>query len=138
MDGTQQAEATRQAGAGGAWTGFLVMTILVVGLCGLFASYAAPLPYQRALAIEAVLEKLPGLPPADWPNYRDALGDSAHAVLDGSGPIAARVAAARPVMLARLAHEGAAVAARLRLLLCVVTGLGCLFGAVLMRVQRRG
>ena len=137
MNETKPTMTTPPQGGGAEWTGFLIVTIIVVGLCGLFTSYAAPLPFQRALAIEQVMDKLTTLPASDLPKYRDALGDSAHAILDGSGPLAARIAAERPVMEARLAHEGAAVAARLRLLLCVVTALACLFGAVLMRVQRR-
>lgn len=123
--------------AGGDWIGFLLAAIVLVGLAGLFASYAAPLPYQRAFAIEAVMEKLPTLPPSAWPQYRAELGDSAHAILDGSGPMAARVAAERPVMEARLAREAAASAWRLRLILALVTALAAGFGVVLMRLQRQ-
>ncbi len=123
-------------GTSGDWIGFLLAAIVVVGLAGLFATYAAPLPYQRALAIERVMAKLPALPATAWPQYREALGDSAPAILDGSGPMAARVAAERPVMEARFAREAAAEAWRLRLTLVVVTALACGFGVVLMRLQR--
>ena len=38
------------------WIAFLAMAFVVVGLAGLFASYAVPLPLQRAIAREAALD----------------------------------------------------------------------------------
>ena len=39
------------------WIAFLLACFAVVGLMGLFASYAAPLPYERAAARDAVLDQ---------------------------------------------------------------------------------
>ena len=39
------------------WYAFLAMTFAVVGLTGLFASFAAPLPLARALARDAALNE---------------------------------------------------------------------------------
>jgi hypothetical protein len=119
-----------------AWTGFLVATICVVGLAGLFATYAAPIPYQRALTEEAALDQLAQTPPSQWPSLRDQLGESA-AILTAPGPLAPRLAAERPALRARFIKEAQAQSAQLRLLLLVVTAMAALFGAILMRLQRR-
>ena len=44
----------------GAWTGFLVMAFVILGLCGLFATYAVQLPYQREAYAEARLDAATG------------------------------------------------------------------------------
>ena len=39
------------------WMAFLVAAFGVVGLMGVFASYAAPLPFERAIARDATLDE---------------------------------------------------------------------------------
>ena len=119
---------------------FLAMTFIVVGLTGVFASYAAPLPLQRAMARDAALDAAlaTGGDPAQLAPLRDQLDDSASAVIDGAGPIAGRVAAARSAMRAELVAEADAVGARLRLMLVVITVVGAGFGAAILGAGTRG
>ncbi len=123
----------------GTWMAFLVACFAVVGLMGLFASYAAPLPLERAMAREAALDAAlatGGDEPA-LEALRDRLDDSAGAVIDAAGPLAGRVAAARAAMRASLLHESEAVGGQLRLELAVVTAVAALFGAVLLGAASR-
>ena len=123
------------------WLAFLSACFAVVGLMGLFASYAAPLPYERAAARDAVLDEAlaagdtkPALEP-----LRDRLDDSAATVIDGTGPLAARVAAARAAMHDTMRHEADAIGSRLRLELAVVTVVAAAFGsAMLVAAARAG
>jgi hypothetical protein len=128
---TRQAE--RQAGAG-AWIGFLCMAFAVVGLTGLFATYAAPLPRERELAREVALDDAlaRGPDPAALEALRDRLDDSAAAVLTGDAPLAERVQAERLAMRARFDAEAAATDTRLRWLVCVVTLMAASFGAAII------
>lgn len=126
---------------GGVWAAFLAMCFLVVGLIGGFALYAAPVPLQRALARGAVLDRAllageaqgaPGLAA-----LRPALGSSADAVLDGPGTLVERVVRARAAVTREADAEEAAVAARVRLMLVVVTVMAALFGIGVMGLARR-
>ncbi len=122
-----------------AWMAFLAMAFAVVGLIGVFASYAAPLPLQRAMARDAALDEAlatDGGKVALEP-LRDRLDDSAAAVIDGDGPLAGRVAAARATMHAELEHEADAVGSRLRLELLVVTVVAAGFGMVVLGAAAR-
>jgi len=121
---------------------FLVMAFVVVGLTGVFASYAVPLPLQRALAREAALDD--ALAAARGPDPRDAvaalqdrLDDSAAAVLPVGGDMAARIAAERTAMRARFLAEAAAVATRVRWLICVITVMAALFGVAVLHIGRK-
>jgi ActR/RegA family two-component response regulator len=116
---------------------FLAMAFVVVGLVGLFASYAAPL--QRAMARDATLDEAlaTGGQKAALEPLRERLDDSAPLVIDGTGPIAGRVAAARAAMHASLMHEADAVGDRLRLELLVVTVVAAAFGAVVIGAVAR-
>jgi hypothetical protein len=119
--------------------GFMAMTFAVVGLTGLFASYAAPLPLERAMQREAAFDTAlsPNLPAAARETLRQQLGEDAAEVLDGSGGLDQRVAAARQNARRRFAAEEAAVTSRLRLLVLVVTGAGALFGVALLNIVGR-
>ena len=119
------------------WTAFLAANILIVGLVGLFATYAAPITFQRELRIEALLDKLGSIPQAQWPALRDQLGDSAKIILDQKGAPGPRVAAARDAMSQQFAAEAQAELEQLRLLIVVVTAMATLFGAILMRLASR-
>ena len=121
------------------WMAFLAMAFAVVGLLGLFASYAAPLPLERAMARDSALDEALAIggPKQALETLRDRLDDSAPAVIDSAGPIADRVAQARTAMHAELRHEADAVGARLRLELVVVTVVAALFGVVVIGVVGR-
>ena len=122
----------------GAWTGFLVAAFCVVGMIGLVASYAAPLPYQRELSRDAALDRLLLTAPDQRERLRDALGDSADAVLQGTTPLSQRVAAERTAMHARFTVEADELASRLRLMIVVVTLMAATIGAVALGLRRKG
>ncbi len=121
------------------WMAFLAMAFAVVGLIGVFASYAAPLPLQRAMARDATLDEALATDggKAALEPLRDRLDDSAAVVIDGSAPLADRVAAARAAMHADLTREADAVGSRLRLELLVVTVVAAGFGAVIVGAASR-
>ncbi len=126
----------------GTWMAFLAMTFVVVGLTGLFATFAAPLPLERAMMRDTVLDEAlatTGRPdqPQALAAMRDRLDSSADVVLDGSGDLAARVATARTAMHAEMQHEADAIASRLQLLVLVVTAVGAVFGAVIVGAASR-
>ena len=118
------------------------MCFLVLGLVGGFALYAGPVPLQRALARGEVLdEALVAARGADssaaLERLRPALGSSAKAVLDGAGPVEARIAAERTSFRAQMEREAAAVTARIRLMLIMVTLMCALFGVGILGMSRR-
>ena len=122
----------------GTWMAFLAMAFVVVGLTGLFASFAAPLPLQRALARDATLDEAlaTGGNPTALAALRERLDDSAAVVVDGTGPIETRVNTARAAMRVELLHDSDAVAERLRWMLVVVTVLAAVFGSVVVGASR--
>ena len=116
------------------WMAFLAAAFAVVGLMGVFASYAAPIPLERAMARDATLDAAlatGGAKPA-LELLRDRLDDSAATVIDGVGPLVDRVASARAAMHASLEAEAAAVGERVRLELLVVTLVAAGFGLVIL------
>lgn len=132
----------QQSDDGGAWTGFLVMAFVVIGLLGGMATYAAQIPFERALARSAALDDVLRLSQspdeaARLDALRPALGDSADAVLGGSGDLAARVTAERARMFAAFGREARAIGFRLRVVLAVFTATGALFGAAVLGIVRR-
>ncbi len=124
---------------GATWMAFLAMTFAVVGMVGLFASYAAPIPLERALARDATLDEAlaAGDSKARLEPLRDRLDDSAALVIDGAGPLVDRVAMARAAMHAALLQDAAETGTRLRLMISVVTVLGAVFGAVILGAMAR-
>ncbi len=129
-----------------AMAGFLVMAFAIVGLVGLMATTIAPLPLERAVAREAVLDQALAAARAGdaaaLEALRPRLDDSAAAVLprpDGrvsAGEIEARIAAERVAMRARLLEDAAATSLRLRVMLGMVTLMAAAFGAVMMLAGR--
>jgi hypothetical protein len=116
---------------------FVAVAFLVVGLMGVFATYAAPLPLERAMAREAALDAV--LDAARTPNPEAAmaalkarLDDSAGVLAGGTAGIAARVAAERLAMRERFAAEAAATGLRLRWLIVMVTLMGAVFAITMM------
>ncbi len=132
--------------SGGA-AGFLAMAFVIVGLAGIFATYAAPVPLARALREEAVLDQVLAASgkaagkadsAAELTRLRPLLGERAASVLEGPGTLEARVAAERARLTAHVEAEQAAVGARLRLLIIVATIAAGIFGLAMLGVGRRG
>jgi len=126
----------------GAAVGFLAMAFVIVGLAGIFATYAAPVPLARAIREEAALDQVlatAGKPDAvaEIAALRPALGASAAAVLEGPGTLEARVAKERARLLNAVTAEQAAVGARLRLLIIVATIAAGIFGLAMLGAGRR-
>jgi hypothetical protein len=127
---------------GGSWMAFLAMTFAVVGLAGLFASYAAPLPLQRALARDAALDAAAAAvrgpdPQAAIEALRPRLDDSAAALLPVGGDMPARIARERAAMRARFLAEADTTDLRLHWLIALITIMGGLFGIAIMRFSAR-
>lgn len=135
---------SRQGGL--AWTAFLAMAFAVVGMTGVVATYAAQIPLQRALIHEALLDRI--LLSAQAPDPAQALaafrpeasailGDQAAPLLDGPGPLGARVADARTQLRTSFGAEADDVGFRLRIVICVFSVVGMLFGAIVLSVAQR-
>ncbi len=125
------------------WAAFLAMTVIVVGLAGLFASYAVPLPLERALARDAALDAAQAAahgpdPAGALAALRPRLAESADAILPPGADIDARIATERTAMHERLLTESGEVAKRTRLLLGVVTTMAAVFGVAILHMGRRG
>jgi hypothetical protein len=124
------------------WSAFLVMLFAVVGLCGLFASYATSIPLERGVARSALLDETlqaSGLPdgPARMERLRPRLGALGDAVLDGPGTLPDRIAAARAVVVDEQQREAGSLAYRTRLMLGVVTALAALLAVGILNLARR-
>lgn len=124
------------------WTAFLLMCFGLVGLTGLFASYAVTIPLERTLARTAVLDgvlaesRQPD--PARRATLRGMLGpDVGPQVLDGPGELFDRVAAQRTTVLEEGVRETRSVIYRIRVLVAVVTVAAGLLGAGIMALSRR-
>ena len=124
------------------WTAFLIMLFAVVGLCGLFASYATSIPLERGLARNALLDQV--LADAAAPDagsrleqLRPRLDELAPKVLDGTGPLADRVKAARAVVDDEQRREAASLGYRTRLMLGIVTTIAAVLGAGILSLARR-
>ncbi len=122
---------------GATWIAFLLMCFAVVGLTGLFGTYAPQIPLERALARSAVLDQalLAGQAPdatARLEALRPALGASADLIVSGPGDIIERVTAARAVMLSEQRREARSVTRRTRIMVGTITLLGGMFGAGVM------
>ncbi|MCX7383887.1 MAG: hypothetical protein NT133_21265 [Alphaproteobacteria bacterium] len=124
------------------WYAFLVMTVVVVGLTGVFATYAAPIPLQRALQRDATLNAAREVlaepePQAALEKLRPRLGDSAASLFPFGGDMAARIEAERLAMHVRLERDAAYTASRLRMLLGVVTTMAAVFAACILGIAAR-
>ena len=119
------------------WFVFLVLTFAVVGMTGMFATFAAPIALQRAVlrdeALDAARAALSSSDPtAAIEALRPRLDDSAGALLPLGGDMEARIAAERVAMHARLLIDHEATTLRLRWLVGMVTMGSAAFGVALM------
>ncbi|MDR3521950.1 MAG: hypothetical protein P4L54_10095 [Acidocella sp.] len=118
--------------------GFLLTCFLFPGLIGTFASFSIPAPVVDAMHQEAALDAVlnAATPQAqqtaidNLPNATD--DDTAAIVTKGTGPIAARVAAARANMHVEVVAEARDEAYKIRLMVITMTVLGALFGVALL------
>jgi len=127
---------------GATWTAFLVMAFAVVGLVGAFATYAAQIPFERALARSDALDQAVALShqpdaQARLQALRDALGDSADHVLQGPGDIETRASAERIRMLEAFGRESEDIGLRLRVVIAVFAAAAALFGAAVLGIVQR-
>jgi len=124
------------------WTAFLLMCFALVGLTGLFATYATTIPWERALIRTGVLDqvlaadRMPDAP-TRLAALRPALGPNADAVLSGPGDLWDRVVAERLVVLDEQGREARSVAHRIRVLVGIVTLMAALVGAGIMALASR-
>jgi hypothetical protein len=125
----------------GSRIGFLATCFLLVCLVGVFASYAAPIPYARGLLKEQALDD--ALATAGKPDQAaqlaalgDRLGEQADLVINGPGPLPQRVARARAEARSEAMTEGAAEASQMRLLVIVTSIVCAVFGMALSGVGR--
>jgi hypothetical protein len=130
-------------GTSGGWIAFAAMAFIVAGLAGVFATYALPIPMERAFAVDAALDE--ALIAARGPDPDRAiaalasrLGESAAPLAQGTGSWEDRIQRERAAMRARFIAEEEATATRLRWLVVVVNLMGAMFvGAVVSIVSRR-
>ena len=128
--------------ATGPWIAFLVTLFALVGLCGMFASYATAIPLERGVARSALLDRVlqegGGADAAPrLEAVRPLLGTLGPAVLDGPGSIQARVAAARIIVRDEQRRESDSIAYRTRLMLGIVTALSAGLGGGILVLARR-
>ena len=119
---------------------FVAMAFAIVGMIGIFATYAAPLPLERAVARETALDAV--LAAAKTPNAEAALAalaalkpqldDSAGVIAGGVTGIEQRVAEERVAMRARFNADAAATALRLRWLIGTITVMAFVFAITMM------
>ena len=124
------------------WTFFLITLFAIVGLCGLFASYATSIPLERGVMRSATLDEVVAAATAPdaatrLEQLRRRLGDLAPAVLDNAAPFPDRIAAARARILDEQQREESSLAYRTRLMLGVVTLISAILGAGILQLARR-
>ena len=120
-----------------AWVAFLLMCFLLTGLVGLFASYAASIPLERALHRLAALDVAAATATPDADAARNVLGASAADLLAGPGDLTARLTRARAVIRSEGEREAASVAHRTRLMVGVITVLSAAVGAGIFLLATR-
>ncbi len=126
-------------GRGGryAWAGFVALAFGVLGILAIFATYAVPVPLERAMARDEILDEvlaIDGSPgqAARLDTLKLRLGESADPVLSGPGTLAERVGRERAAMHARFRAETDAVTRQVRLMIVVVTVMCMIFGCVVV------
>ena len=127
--------------ANGAWTGFLVVAFGVVGLIGAFSTFAAQLPFDRAMARSQAIDQAVAAyhtpdPRAALERLRPLLGESADRLLPPNGDFAERAAAERTLVFAELHAEAVDDGFRLRFVIAAFTAAAALFGCMVLSIAR--
>lgn len=124
------------------WMGFLAIAFAAVGMTGLFASYAAPLPLQRAMMRDVALQD--ALDAASRPDaaaeieaLAPRLGESADAIMPVDAGMPARILRERSAMHARFMTETQEGQEKLRWLVSMITLMGAVFGAAILAFAAR-
>jgi len=115
--------------------GFLAMSYVIVGLIGGFATFAAPLTLERAMAREAALDAALATKgePAALAALAARLGDSAPALRGAdAAALPGKVAAERLAMRERFRAEAADAVFRLRIVIALITVSAAAFGLALV------
>ncbi len=124
------------------FTAFLAMCFAIVGLVGVFGTFAAGLPMRRELAREHTLDEAqlalhaPN-PQAALEALKPRLDDSAPALLPLPADPDAALAGERQAMRARFLAEAEATTYRMELMIMIVTVMAAVFGAAVMAFSRR-
>jgi hypothetical protein len=121
----------------GSLAAFVAMAFAIVGLTGFFATYAVPLPLQRAAARELALDDALAAarspdPGAAISGLAGRLGDSAEALVGPPETLPQRIEAERHAMRARFTHEAEVIATRVRWLIAIVTIMAAVFAIVML------
>ncbi len=116
--------------------GFIAMCYGIIGLVGIFASFAVPVPLARAVAREAALDAAQiALHSADPKAGLEALKLRLDDSYDALTPLPAdpdrAIANERVAMRARLVADSAAIAERMRWMIIIITILAGGFGIAL-------
>ncbi len=122
--------------------GFLLTCFLFPALIGTFASFSIPAPVVDAMHQEAALDAVLNAPTpaaqaaaiANLPN--DVDDDTAAIVTNGTGPLPARIAAARNNMHVEVVAEARSEAYRIRLMVITFSVLAAGFGVALLGPNR--
>lgn len=116
------------------WIAFLTMCFALTGMVGLFASYSAQIPLERAMHQLQLLDDARGGADAA---LRRALGRDAEAILAAPGDDAAHLAQARVAVREHADAEERVVATRTRWMIVIVTILSAALGAGLLLLASR-
>jgi hypothetical protein len=132
----------RRASNSFAATGFLAMCFAIVGLVGIFATFAAPLPLYRAMLRDAALDDAlvamrGAQPEAAMAALKPRLDDSAPAFSPLPADPETAVAGERRAMHQRFREEADATGYRMKLMIGIVTVMAAIFGAAITGLGRR-
>lgn len=138
MTATEQTNGTMAAipatpSGRGTWMAFLVMAFAIVGLAGLFASFAQPVPLRRALA---AIVRLDGTEGTDAARIAAVL-DPADAKAALAAPAGTQLAAARAALIQSALTDEAATAVRVRWLVALISLTGAAFGVAVLGIAGR-
>jgi hypothetical protein len=123
--------------------GFLLTAFLFPGLIGTFASFSIPAPVVDAMHQEAALDAV--LAAQNTPNEAAALAnlnnavdaDTAAIVINGTGLLSTRIAAAQANMRVEVVAEARSAAFKIRLMVITMTVLGAIFGVALLGPDKK-
>ncbi len=118
--------------------GFMLCCFLFPGLIGTFASFSIPAPVVDVMHQQQALDSVlaaqnPAAQAAAIAALQSAVDPDTDAIVtNGTGPLAARVAAASQNMRQEAVAQARAEAYRIRLMVITMSILGAIFGIMLM------